>query len=82
VALGAFDLFEGLDIIVLGAVHDGEYLGDETGLTSGPLARGTNVSGLHRLSSFSMTDGLLFYRIRDIGSGRQNFKKYCFSGGL
>ena len=29
VALGAFDLLEGLDVVVLGAVHDREYLGDK-----------------------------------------------------
>jgi len=34
VTFGAFDLLEGLDIIVLGPVHDGEDFGDEALLTS------------------------------------------------
>ncbi len=29
VTLGTFDLLEGLDVFVFGAVHDREYLGDE-----------------------------------------------------
>lgn len=29
-ALGAFNLLEGLDVVVLGAVHDGENFGHET----------------------------------------------------
>ena len=44
VTLGAFDLFEGLDVVVLGAVHDREDLGNEAGFTAGPLARGTVIS--------------------------------------
>ena len=28
-ALGALDLLEGLDVLVLGAVHDGKDFGDE-----------------------------------------------------
>ena len=44
VALGAFDLLEGLDVVVLGAVHDRENFGNEAGFTAGPLARGTVVS--------------------------------------
>jgi len=42
--LGAFDLFEGLDIFVLGAVHDREDLGNKAGFTAGPLTSGTAVS--------------------------------------
>ena len=41
---GAFDLLEGLDVVVLRAVHDREDLGDEAGFTAGPLARGTVIS--------------------------------------
>ena len=37
VALGAFDLLEGLNILVLGTVHDGENFGGEVGFISGPL---------------------------------------------
>lgn len=44
VTLGTFDLLEGLDVVVLGAVHNREDLGDEAGFTAGPLARGTVVS--------------------------------------
>ena len=43
-ALGTFDLFEGLDVVVFGAVHDREDLGDEAGFTPGPLTRGTAIS--------------------------------------
>ena len=43
-ALGAFDLLESLDIIVLGAVHDREDLGNEAGFTAGPLTCGTVIS--------------------------------------
>ncbi len=43
-AFGAFDLLEGLDIVVFGAVHDGEDLCDEARFTAGPLARGATVS--------------------------------------
>ena len=38
VALGTFDLFEGLDIFVFGAVHDRKDFGDEMGFIARPLA--------------------------------------------
>ena len=41
---GAFDLFESLDIIMFGAVHDRENLSDEASFTTGPLAGGTVIS--------------------------------------
>ncbi len=44
VTLGAFDLLESLDVVVFGAVHDREDLGNETGFTSGPLTGGTVIS--------------------------------------
>ena len=44
VALGAFDLLESLDVVVLGAVHDREDLGNEAGFTAGPLTCGTVIS--------------------------------------
>ncbi len=44
VALGALDLLEGLNIVVLRPVHDGKNFGDETLLAAGPLTGGTNVS--------------------------------------
>lgn len=37
-ALGAFDLLERLDVVVLGPVHDGEDLGGEAGLVARPAA--------------------------------------------
>ena len=43
--LGAFDLLEGLDVVMLGAVHDGEDLRDEARFVSGPLAAGAAVEG-------------------------------------
>ena len=43
-ALGAFDLLEGLDVVVFGAVHDREDLGDEACFTAGPLTCGTVIS--------------------------------------
>ena len=46
-ALGAFDLFEGLDIVVLGTVHDGENFGHEMGLISRPMAACTGIKWLH-----------------------------------
>ncbi len=48
VALGAFDLFEGLNIIVFGAVHDGKNFRDEMSFVSGPLATGTSVERLQK----------------------------------
>ena len=39
-----FDLFKGLDVIMLGAIHDRENLGDEAGFTAGPLTSGTVIS--------------------------------------
>ena len=42
--LGAFDLFESLDIIVFGTVHDRENLSDEASLAAGPLTSGTVIS--------------------------------------
>jgi hypothetical protein len=44
VTLGALDLLEGLDVVVFGAVHDREDLGNEAGFTAGPLASGTVIS--------------------------------------
>ncbi len=44
VTLGAFDLLESLDVVVFGAVHDREDLGNEAGFTAGPLASGTVIS--------------------------------------
>ena len=44
VALGTFDLFEGLDVVVLGTVHDREDFGNEAGFIAGPLASGTIIS--------------------------------------
>ena len=44
VTLGTLDLLESLDVVVLGAVHDREDLGNEAGLTAGPLTSGTVVS--------------------------------------
>ena len=41
---GAFDLFEGLDVVMLGAVHDRKDLGNEAGFTAGPLTCGTVIS--------------------------------------
>jgi hypothetical protein len=37
-ALRAFDLLEGLDVLVFRAVHDRENLCDEMGLITGPVA--------------------------------------------
>jgi hypothetical protein len=47
VALWAFDLLEGLNVVMFGPVHNGEDLGDETVFVSGPLAGLTNISGFH-----------------------------------
>ena len=44
VTFGAFDLFEGLDVVMLGAVHDRKDLGNEAGFTAGPLTSGTVIS--------------------------------------
>ena len=41
---GAFDLFESLDIIMFGTIHDREDLSDEARFTAGPLASGTVIS--------------------------------------
>ena len=43
VTLGAFDLLEGLDILMFGAVHDREDLGNEASFTTGPLAGGAAI---------------------------------------
>ena len=60
VALGAFDLLEGLNVIVFRPVHDGEDLGNKAVFVSGPLAGLTNISGFHNLRSFSVTGCLTF----------------------
>ena len=43
VTLGAFDLLEGLDVFVLGAVHNGENLRDEVSFIPGPMATGACI---------------------------------------
>ena len=47
VALGALDLLEGLDVVVLGAVHNGKDLGDEMGFIARPLTARTCVKRFH-----------------------------------
>ena len=42
-ALRAFDLLEGLDVLVFGAVHDREDLGDEMSFIPGPMTARTCV---------------------------------------
>jgi hypothetical protein len=37
VTLGALDLLEGLNVLVFGAVHDGQNFGHKVGLISGPV---------------------------------------------
>lgn len=37
-ALRAFDLLEGLDVVMFGAIHYGEDLGDKAGFIAGPAA--------------------------------------------
>ena len=56
VTFGAFDLFESLDVVVLGAVHDREDLGDEAGFAAGPLTGGTVISRFHRNLSLTLVD--------------------------
>jgi hypothetical protein len=53
VAFGAFDLLEGLDIVMLGAVHDAEDFGDEFVFFPRPLASRTHVSLLHKPPCFT-----------------------------
>jgi hypothetical protein len=48
--LGAFDLFEGLDIFMLRAVHNGKNLGDEMSFISGPVAARASIKWLQNLS--------------------------------
>ena len=69
VTLGTFDLFEGLDVVVFGAVHDGEDLGDEGVFATGPLAGLTHIRGFHRLTSFFMTGSRGSSRIKSIDLG-------------
>ena len=45
--LRTFDLFEGLDIVVLGAVHDGENFGHEMGFITRPMTACACVKRLH-----------------------------------
>ena len=49
--LRTFDLFEGLDIVVLGAVHNGEDFGHEMGLISRPMTARTSIKWLQGDSS-------------------------------
>ena len=46
-ALRALDLLEGLNVVVLGTVHDGEDLGHEMSLISGPMTACTGIKWLH-----------------------------------
>ena len=45
--LRTFDLFEGLDVVVLGAVHNGENFGHEMAFISRPMAACTGIKWLH-----------------------------------
>lgn len=47
VTLGAFDLLESLDIVVLGAVHDGEDLRHEIRFISRPMTTRTRIKWFH-----------------------------------
>jgi hypothetical protein len=47
VALRAFDLLEGLDVVVLGPVHDREYFGHEMGFISRPMTASACIEWLH-----------------------------------
>ena len=48
--LRTFDLLEGLDIVVLGAVHDGEDLGHKMGFIARPMTACARVKRLHNNS--------------------------------
>lgn len=51
--IGTFDLFESLNIIVLGAVGDAQYLCDKFRIISCPIARGAGIMGFHSATSLS-----------------------------
>ena len=46
-AFGAFDLLEGLDVLMLGAVHDGKNFRDEMGFIARPMTTCASVQRFH-----------------------------------
>lgn len=50
VTLGTFDLFEGLDVFILGAVHDGKNFSNKMRFIPGPLTTRTCVEWLQCFS--------------------------------
>ncbi len=50
VALGAFDLLEGLNVLVFGPVHDGKNFCDEMDFIPGPVTARTRVERLQERS--------------------------------
>ena len=50
-AAWAFDLLEGLDVVVLGPVHNAEDLGRKLGFFAGPLTGCASISLFHKTIS-------------------------------
>ena len=48
--LGAFDLLEGLDVLMFGAVHNRKDFGHEMGFISRPVTARTRIKRLHENS--------------------------------
>jgi hypothetical protein len=74
VTLGAFDLLEGLDIFVLGPVHDRKDFGDEVGFVTRPVTARTSIQ---RFKHYLFPEDPVRFK-RDIGitgidRRRQNF---------
>jgi hypothetical protein len=55
VALRALDLLEGLDVFVLGAVHDGQDFRDEVRFIAGPVAARAGVERFQNASLSKVT---------------------------
>ncbi len=64
-AFGAFDLLEGLNVFMFGAVHDGEDFCGKMLFIAGPVTTRAGVKWLQKDNSFKLK--ALFVNNQDIG---------------
>ena len=61
--LGAFDLFEGLDVFVLWPVHDGENFRDKMLFIAGPMATCASIKRFQKNRSSGWGAAFLKHRL-------------------
>ena len=64
VAFGTFDLLEGLNILVFGAVHDGKDFCGKMLFIARPMTTGTGIKWFQKDSSFKVNGPLRISRHR------------------